>query len=61
MLRPALALAAAPNAPALLVQSSTTEAEIRRLEQVEVRAVLAKDTATLRTLWDKDLVVNGNQ
>jgi Domain of unknown function (DUF4440) len=34
------------------------EAEIKRLEQVEVQAVLAKDTATLEKLWDKKLVVN---
>jgi ketosteroid isomerase-like protein len=58
MLRSALALAAALIAPVLLAQAPATEAEIRRLEQVEVRAVLAKDTATLRTLWDKELVVN---
>ena len=58
MSRPALVLAAVLYAPTLLAQAPATEAEIRRLEQVEVRAVLAKDSATLRTLWDKELVVN---
>lgn len=35
-----------------------TESEIRNLEQMEVRAVLSKDTLTLLKLWDKDFVVN---
>jgi ketosteroid isomerase-like protein len=34
------------------------EAEIKRLEQMEVQAVLKKDTVTLLKLWDKDYVVN---
>lgn len=34
------------------------ESEIRRLEQMEVEAVLKKDTTTLLKLWDKDYVVN---
>ena len=38
-------------------QTSDAEATIRRLEQLEVRAVLARDTATLRTLWDTAYVV----
>jgi ketosteroid isomerase-like protein len=45
-------------APALFAQAAADETEIRRLEQMEVRAVLGKDAATLRTLWDKELVVN---
>jgi hypothetical protein len=56
--RMVLALAAVLYAPSLLAQVPAPEAEIRRLEQIEVRAVLTKDTTTLRTLWDKDLVVN---
>ena len=39
-------------------QPPGAEAEIRRLEQLEVRAVMARDTATLRTLWDRAYVVN---
>jgi hypothetical protein len=34
------------------------EAEIRRLEQMEVEAVLTRDTATLEKLWDTQYVVN---
>lgn len=34
------------------------ETEIRRLEQMEVQAVLKKDTVTLLKLWDKDFAVN---
>jgi ketosteroid isomerase-like protein len=34
------------------------QAEIRGLEQIEVKAVLEKDTVTLLKLWDKDYVVN---
>jgi hypothetical protein len=51
----ALHTAAALATPA---QPPGAEAEIRRLEQLEVRAVLARDTATLRTLWDRAYVVN---
>jgi ketosteroid isomerase-like protein len=58
MSRLILALAAVLYAPTLLAQAPATEAEILRLEQLEVRAVLAKDSATLRTLWDKEYVVN---
>jgi hypothetical protein len=39
-------------------QSSTVENEIRRLEQMEVKAVLEKDTITLGKLWDKQFVVH---
>jgi len=42
----------------LNAQTSNTEAEIRRLEQMEVKAILEKDTITLLKLWDKDYVVN---
>lgn len=58
MSRLVLALAAVLFARTLTAQAPATEAEIRRLEQLEVRAVLAKDSATLRTLWDKEYVVN---
>ncbi len=39
-------------------QNQEIEAEIRRLEQVEVKAILEKDSITLLKLWDKDYVVN---
>jgi Domain of unknown function (DUF4440) len=34
------------------------EDEIRKLEQTEVQAVLAKDTTVLAKLWDKNYIVN---
>lgn len=40
---------------------AAVEAEIRRLEQMEVQAVLAKDRATLEKLWDTAYVVNSPQ
>ena len=42
----------------LYAQNQDKEAEIRKLEQIEVKAVLQKDTVTLSKLWDKDYVVN---
>jgi hypothetical protein len=39
-------------------QESRVEAEIRRLEQVEVKAVMERDKATLEKLWDIKYVVN---
>ena len=42
----------------LFAQRSTTETEIKKLEQNEVQAVLNKDTISLKKLWDKDYVVN---
>jgi ketosteroid isomerase-like protein len=42
----------------ILAQGQDTESEIRRLEQMEVQAVLKKDTVTLLKLWDTDYVVN---
>lgn len=39
-------------------QNENLEAEIRNLEQLEVEAILKKDTVTLLKLWDKDYVVN---
>jgi ketosteroid isomerase-like protein len=42
----------------LHAQNQNTEAEIRGLEQIEVKAVLEKDTVMLLKLWDKDYVVN---
>ena len=41
-----------------MAQNPDTEAEIRVLEQIEVQAILKKDTVTLLKLWDKDYVVN---
>ena len=42
----------------LCAQDPNIENEIRSLEQTEVQAVLKKDTATLKQLWDKDYIVN---
>ena len=42
----------------LFAQDKNIEAEIRSLEQTLVQAVINKDTATLRKLWDKDCIVN---
>lgn len=42
----------------LFAQDQHTESEIRNLEQMEVQAILKKDTITLLRLWDKDYVVN---
>lgn len=42
----------------LQAQDKNIDAEIRRLEQLEVQAVLNKDTLTLSKLWDKNYVVN---
>jgi hypothetical protein len=43
---------------ALSLFAQSIEAEIRKLEQQEVQAVLQKDTVMLLNLWDKDYVVN---
>jgi ketosteroid isomerase-like protein len=42
----------------LHAQDNVAETEIRKLEQMEVQAILAKDSATLLKLWDKDFTVN---
>ncbi len=42
----------------LCAQDLNIENEIRSLEQTEVQAVLNKDTATLKKLWDRDYIVN---
>ena len=42
----------------LFAQQQDVEAEIRKLEQIEVKAVVEKDTVTLLKLWDKDYMVN---
>jgi len=42
----------------LFAQDTDTESEIKKLEQMEVQAILKKDTVTLLKLWDKDYVVN---
>lgn len=42
----------------VFAQEQDTESEIRKLEQMEVQAILSKDTTTLLKLWDKDYVVN---
>lgn len=39
-------------------QNQETEEELKKLEQMEVKAVLEKDTITLKKLWDKEYVVN---
>ena len=39
-------------------QNAETEKIIRELEQVEVKAILQKDSATLLKLWDKNYTVN---
>lgn len=39
-------------------QDQNIEAEIRRLEKMEVQAILNKDTITLAKLWDKNYIVN---
>src|ERR1044072_4663851 len=53
-----IVLVASSSAPALLAQLSSSEDEIRRLEQLEVRALMARDTAVLRRLWDSGYIVN---
>jgi len=42
----------------LYAQNKNIEEEIKKLEQMEVRAVLAKDTVALKKIWDKNFVVN---
>ena len=42
----------------LYAQNKDIEDQIKKLEQIEVQAVLAKDTVTLKKIWDKNLVVN---
>ncbi len=39
-------------------QDQSIETEIQNLEQTEVKAILNKDTVTLKNLWDKDYIVN---
>lgn len=39
-------------------QESSAEAEIRKLEEQERQAVLKRDTAALRKIWDKHFIVN---
>ena len=42
----------------LIAQNLAIETEINNLEQIEVQAILGKDTMILKKLWDKDYVVN---
>jgi ketosteroid isomerase-like protein len=42
----------------LFAQNQDIEAEIRKLEKIEVQAVLSRDTTTLLKLWDKNFIVN---
>ena len=42
----------------LFAQDKNIETEIRSLEQTAVQAVINKDTATLKKIWDKDYIVN---
>jgi len=39
-------------------QEASAEADIRKLEEQERQAVLKKDTAALRKIWDRYLIVN---
>lgn len=43
---------------ACCLYAQNTEEEIRKLEQIEVQAILAKDTVVLKKLWDKDYIVH---
>jgi hypothetical protein len=54
----AAALIAVPGISAFSARQSSSEDEIRRLEQDEVRAIMERDDATLRRLWDGAYVVN---
>lgn len=40
------------------VYAQTPEETIKSLEQMEVQAILNKDSVTLLKLWDKDYIVN---
>ena len=42
----------------LLAQEASAEADIRKLEEQERQAVLKKDTAALRKIWDRYFIVN---
>ena len=42
----------------MLAQNQNIEEEIRKLEQMEVHAILSKDTVALKKLWDREYVVN---
>ena len=42
----------------VVAQETSAEAEIRKLEEQERQAVLRKDTANLRKIWDRYLIVN---
>jgi ketosteroid isomerase-like protein len=42
----------------LLAQLTNTESEIKKLEEMEVKAIIQKDSVTLLKLWDKGYVVN---
>ena len=53
-----IAAVAVPIAAVGGAQSRSSEDEIRRLEQLEVRAIIARDADTLRTLWDEAYIVN---
>ena len=53
-----LLLAAALVVTNLSAQDNSVETEIRRLEQLEVQAVLKNDSAMLLKLWDDHFTVN---
>lgn len=42
----------------IIAQDNSAEADIRKLEEQERQAVLRKDTATLRKIWDRYFIVN---
>ena len=42
----------------MFAQNENIEAEIKNLEQAEVKALQDKDTNTIKKIWDKDYIVN---
>ena len=42
----------------LYAQNQVIEAEIGKLEQIEVKALLSRNTTTLLKLWDRNFIVN---
>jgi len=42
----------------MFAQNENIEAEIKKLEQAEVKAILGKDSNTIKIIWDKNFIVN---
>jgi ketosteroid isomerase-like protein len=42
----------------MFAQNENIEAEIKNLEQAEVKALQDKDTNTIKKIWDRDYIVN---